>query len=573
MGDLETGLLEWAGRQADWQRDMLRRLAGGDTLTGADYRAYADEANRRELAKEAAWFKESELVNPAMLAPLDAPHLAATVVGGDPVQITRVTHLEGVNDLAPGSALEFEPTGLTIIAGSNGTGKSGFTRIFKQVAATRASEQVLPNAFNPTVNPKAVVTYQVGQGSPATDLTWHGGAEKDESPLQRVRMFDSRSANAHLAGATEVAYVPASLQVLSAYTSGLQEVAALIDSDAQNERLRERAWPALESGAGVALFESLGTLEGLDALSEIKQLTDDEERELESLSARIAELTTSDPAARAVQARQRAGQLRTLANSLEAIAKKLAPESVDESRRIRDKLDAARMAVKEAQTLFDGADVLPDTGNDAWQALWNAARDFVEPDEQEHNFPDELEQCPLCVQPLGADAKGRFGLFGEFMSNEAQATFMAARRLRDNDNESLGSLPLRNIVTQDLVDLVATYDRAVGGSLLALVGDATTLRDALVADADPMSLEVPDLTVLAETFAAAVNALRGAVRAEEATASTLAATDSSALAVAQLAARRDELTLRAGINSARNAIGKQHDRVRLRPIAWCNPRP
>lgn len=560
MGDLEKGLLDWAGRQSEWQRDMLRRLAGGDVLTAADLRAYADEANRLELAKDASWYKQPERTDAPELTPMDASHLAATVVGGDPVQITRVTHLEGVNNLAPGAALELKPTGLTIIAGSNGTGKSGYTRIFKQVAATRASEQVLPNAFNPAVDPRAVVTYQVGGSTPATDLTWEGGTHKGESPLQRVRVFDSGSANVHLAGATEVAYVPASLQVLSSYTTALIQIAELIASDARYERLKGQTWPALENGAGLALFEALGTSDGLTMLAEIKALTEDEQKELDGLPARIAELTTSDPAARAVQARQRAGQLRTLANSLESIAKKLTPAAVSESQRIRDDLDNARVAVKEAQTMFDGADVFDRTGTEKWQAMWNASREFVEDDEHEHDYPRELEQCPLCVRPLDPEAQGRFELFAEFMSNEAQAALTAAKKLRNTDVEALKNLLLDNLVTQDLVDLVATYDKAVGGSLLAHIGNATSWCDALVADSDVDDEELPELEALSGAFEGTISSLREAVSSEEVAAKALEETDSSALAVAQLTARRDDFTLRASIDGARADIGEQHDR-------------
>lgn len=561
MGDLETGLLEWAGRQSEWQRDMLRRLAGGEVLTAADLRAYADEAYRGELAKGAAWFKKQELPDQLESTPLDATHLASTVVGGDPVQLTRVTHLEGVNDLAPGATLEFKATGLTVVAGSNGTGKSGYTRIFKQVAATRASEQVLPNAFNPAVDPKAVLTYQIGGSSPATDLTWEGGAQKKESPLQRVRVFDSGSANVHLSGATEVAYVPASLQVLGSYTSALLQVAELLASDARDERLGDRAWPELQYGAGLTMFEALGTPEGLTMLADIKALTEDEQKELDGLPARISELTTSDPAARAVQARQRAGQLRTLANSLELIAKKLTLEAVSESRRIRADLDTALEAVKDAQALFDDADVLPRTGSEKWQAMWNAAQEFVEDDEHDHEYLQELEQCPLCVQPLDQEGRRRFELFAEFMGNEAQATVAAAKKSRDSDIESLKTMPLKNLVTQDLVDLVATYDEAVGDSLLPLVGNATSWRDALVAVTDTGDKELPSLAAMSETFGDTVRSLRRAVDSEESSAKDLEESDSSAQAVAQLRVRDEYLRLRRDIDGARAAIGEQHDRT------------
>lgn len=141
MGDLETGLLEWAGRQSMWQRDILRRLAAGETLGGVDSRMNSDEAERTETQKTACWYSAPEFGEALDFKPVDATHLTATVAGGDPVQIAKIVHLQGANDLAPGTALEFSVGGLTIIAGKNGSGKSGYTRILKQVAATRATER------------------------------------------------------------------------------------------------------------------------------------------------------------------------------------------------------------------------------------------------------------------------------------------------------------------------------------------------------------------------------------------------------------------------------------------------
>lgn len=560
MSDLEAGLLEWASRQTAWQRDLLRRLAGGEILTAADYRAYADEARRIELSQDVAWFKEPVLRDSPNFVPLDSPHLASTVVGGDPVHVTRVVHLEGVNRLAAGAALEFEPTGLTIVAGSNGSGKSGYTRIFKQVAATRASENVLPNAFQPQITPKAVVTYQIGSGNSAIDLTWEGNGTKEESPMQRVRVFDSQSAVVHLASSAEVAYVPASLQILSAYTNALQEVASNIESDIQNERLQEQTWPELQSKEGAALFETLGTPESLKTLLEVEPLSDGEKKELDDIPRQIAELSLSDPAARAIQARQRAGQLTALITKLNTIALKLSSTGVEESKRIRNELAKTRFSVNQAQSKFDGTDVLPGTGSDAWQSMWSAALEFVEDGAHEHDLLRNLEQCPLCVQSLSADAKGRLELFAEFMSDEAQTAFVAAKELRDRDVQTLNALPFGQVKAQELVDLVGTYDEDASRSLLSLVDDATAWRDMLAADSNSDNVELPDVETLAENLANTIESLRKAAASEESAATALAQSDRSASTAENLASRRDALFLRSGIYSARDAIGAQHDR-------------
>ena len=560
MGGLEAGLLEWSKNQASWQRDLLRRLASGEVLASADFRAYAYAAARIELAKDAPWFDEPDLGDEGTFVPLDASHLTATVAGGDPVQITKIKHLDGANDLAPGAVLEFTPTALTIIAGKNGSGKSGYARILKQVAATRASEAVLPNAFKPDVLPKAVVGYQVG-GVTGQEFSWEAGAARVESPLQRARVFDSRSAVVHLAGATEVAYVPPTLQILAEYTRVLQEVSALLEIDAQALRYQERQWPALVTGVGLDVFEHQGEPDGLAALRGVAALYEEEEADLLGIPTKLRDLASSNPAALAIQARQRAGALTTLARNLDDVVSKLAPEAKANSEALRTAVEAARVKAAEAQVAVASEGSLPGTGNEAWQELWVAAEAFATEDHV-HAFPDSSETtvCPLCQQTLGDEARERFAKYAEFMSGEAQTILSNARTLRSADSKALSDLPLDSLITQNLVDLVSTYNESISKALLPRIGEATALRDALVASESPADLDVDAATLDSELTQIATS-LREFAKGEMTSAEALAATDTSALAVATLTEKQTDLTVRKGIAAERAEIGAQHDRA------------
>lgn len=576
MSDLETDFLAWAAQQAPWQQDLLRRIAGAEMLSISDYQRYAAAAERAELAKPAPWYLTQELDAQPDFIPLDATHISATVAGGDPVRVTKILHIHGANDLAPGASLDFYSDGLTIIAGKNGSGKSGYTRILKQVAASRAPEKILPNAYSPRIKPKATVSYRLGEASPVTALTWEYGTERIESPLQRVRVFDARSANTQVAEPNPVAYVPASLQILSDYTQALQEVAAVIESDTQKERLQERSFGELESAIGREISENLGKQLALDELRRVEALTPEEEAELDGIPGKLHELTSTNPAAVAAQGRQRAAQLRSLARDLEIVATKLTPDGIELSQKLRDDVEAARVEVERTRSIFTNADVLPGTGNEQWRRMWLAARDYSESDPHQHRFPENLESCPFCVQPLGAKAIARMKLFGEFMSGEAQERASLAQSLRSADEAALTALPLSSFAEQDSVSLVRIYDENLADGLSKWADQATKLRDSLLATIDddeveciPYVITDPDgagkeampspisLDTLPRETAVA---LRGFAATEEETATTLAATDRSAQAVAEMTTRRDVLIARRDIASNREAIGAQHDR-------------
>lgn len=570
MGDLEAGLLEWSKRLALWQRDLLRRLSIGEAMGQDDLRAYASAAERIELVKDSPWYTPPQLGSVPNFAPLDETHLTATQQGGDPVRLTEILHVHDVNGLAPGAKLDLNPTGLTIIAGKNGSGKSGYTRILKQVAVTRAMEPVLPNAFGVSDTPKAVVAYQVG-GDAAHELTWEAGDGRSQSPLQRVRIFDAGAANVQLAGSTTVAYVPAALQVLTDYARTLKQIEEVIDADLQELALQERSWPDLETGIGATILSRLGQVDALTSIQSVKVLTPEEETERLAIPAKLSDLAAANPAARAVQAKQRSTQLTTLARNLETIAAKVSPESIAISKNLIASIAKAQRDATNAQRLVQVEGALPGTGDQEWQALWEAAKAFVEADHQ-HQFPDTSNDeavCPLCQQPLGETARARFIRFSEFMSGEAQAALVAARTLRNADIDALNALPLDSLVTQDLVAWISTYDGAVGGSLPQVIGDATSIRDFLLGPDNDEPTEASP-TALAETLAAGIEALRKAAAAETAAAEVLAATDGSATAAAQLEARRQELIVRKGLATNLAAIAAQHDReIRITRLKTC----
>jgi len=260
------------------------------------------------------------------------------------------------------------------------------------------------------------------------------------------------------------------------------------------------------------------------------------------------------------QARQRASQLSLLARNLELTAAKVAPEELEASLRLRTDVVRAEGQAAEARTVIEGEGFIPGTAGELWQQMWIAANEFVVAD-HEHHFPDSSEEaiCPLCQQSLDANARERFTRFAAFMSGEAQTLLTTARGLRNADLDALIALPLDSMITQDLVDLVGTYDARISGSLLPALAEATRIRDQLVGDGvddtDPF-----DAASLASTFVDIIQALREFADRETASAATLSATDTSAVAAAQLEAQIESLNVRKGLASDINAIGAQHDR-------------
>ncbi|NAV69341.1 ATP-binding protein, partial [Salmonella sp. zj-f50] len=68
--------------------------------------------------------------------PLSQAHIVAENVG-DPISLVSIKNPTAINALASQQELFFQPAGLTVIYGDNGSGKSGYVRILKHACRSR----------------------------------------------------------------------------------------------------------------------------------------------------------------------------------------------------------------------------------------------------------------------------------------------------------------------------------------------------------------------------------------------------------------------------------------------------
>jgi hypothetical protein len=125
-------ILRWSADQPAWQRDALRRLCGQIKLDAAEITALVAVCKGTGKA-----------------APLDASHVRDPAASHAVVSLGALHGLSNVNALAPGERLTFGKTGLTVIYGDNGAGKSGYARVLKQLCRARSpkGDSILPNIY------------------------------------------------------------------------------------------------------------------------------------------------------------------------------------------------------------------------------------------------------------------------------------------------------------------------------------------------------------------------------------------------------------------------------------------
>lgn len=425
-----TDILEWSVDRAVWQRDALRRIVTQRSLTEQD----VEELCRICLAQRDVTDPENPAPDPN---PLATEHLPSNGEQVNRVQLIGLRDIQGVNALAADQQMSFELDGLTIVFGYNGSGKSGYARILRSLCHARhRDDRILQDVFadgdKPT--PSATVDYSVA-GSDRSEK-WQEG-QNPPVELGQVSFFDADCATVHVSEANELAFMPFGLDVLPKLAKVCRQVSESIDVLVHEQ---ERNVPtSLVNPQAADGTEVCTILNNLDKDSDIEIF-----RRLAGLSQtesqRIVELREAlgaDPAARARELRNTVTRLRRLLSNIQRAADALSAEVVGEIQcKLQDVITKKTTARAAAEQAF-GEQPLSGVGEEVWQELWAAARNYSQqkayPD-QEFPFTEEDARCVLCQQPLTPDAQGRLMAFETFIKAETQ---QAAEQAEAELNQAL----------------------------------------------------------------------------------------------------------------------------------------
>ena len=197
---------KWSQVLPLWQQDAIRRLYVDRELSAADLE------DLFAMAKAAHGIEDPEKREAVKLAAAD---VAAPPVPERLVQIVAIKNLVNVNALAEGQRLPVGQTGLTVIYGENGAGKSGYSRVLKKACRARSqAEAILPDARKAGAKPGPPrAEFDVMVDGAEKSLAWAGGQDAPEE-LSEVAIFDSHCARAYLDNEGDFAYVPYGLDIL-----------------------------------------------------------------------------------------------------------------------------------------------------------------------------------------------------------------------------------------------------------------------------------------------------------------------------------------------------------------------
>ena len=352
--------------------------------------------------------------------------------GTDSVLLVAIFHHSGVNALAEDQTLNFA-SGLTVVYGDNGAGKTGYIRILKSACRARGQESILGNVVSGMSPLAPVVAIKYKVGNEAEPREWVGTA-RDENVL-RVSVFDTQCASVYLNEKTDVAFRPFGLDLFDMLVKACKAIRANLDNE--RRALDSNALSVIQAqipeGTAVAKFLlNISSLTKPDAVQKLACLSVEDNARLALLEKSLLDLQANDPEKLLRQLTLHEGRLQALVRHLMDIEAALTIEAVTTVFNARTE---GRRKSEEAKRLREAAfpeGMLTGTGLDSWITLWESARVFSQglayPDKV---FPvvDDGARCVLCQQDLEHAAVHRLKQFEAFVASNTEHEL---RQIRDN---------------------------------------------------------------------------------------------------------------------------------------------
>ena len=414
-------ILRWGAGLPAWQQDAIGRLFAKAALTAHD------DSDLLALLRAEHGLPDPEK---RVAKTLDAAHIIAPADTGKLIQLTSLAGVLNVNALAPDQILSFDQTGLTIIYGGNGSGKSGYSRALKRACRARdQSETILPDARlppGPAVRASARFEVRVDGDAPRS-VDWVDGDAAPEE-LAAVAIFDSHCARAYLDEQGDYSYAPYGLDILSGLALACNRIKARLEEEQAGKLPNSAPFQHLidpTTAVGKVLASLNATTKTADVHG-LATLSDEETQKREQLARSLQE---ENPKEKAAQLSQRAARLQILAARCDLKLSIVSEHAVNDLREfVSASLFAKDAATLAAQQFAALPGLLPGTGGEAWKSLFEAARSFAVESHPHSAFPNlgAESPCPLCQQTLGAGAQ-RLVSFEAFINAAAEKDWQQKR--------------------------------------------------------------------------------------------------------------------------------------------------
>jgi energy-coupling factor transporter ATP-binding protein EcfA2 len=479
-------IVEWVKDKPIWWQHSIRlSLQNGDLSQDDLAEVHSIALHEYKIAEDYELWK-------ATSTPLDISGYTAEL---DEVKLASLSNVVNVGALAEGQKLKLSPSGLTVIYGDNGAGKSSYARILKHACLTRGGQpKILGNAFEVSLESSAAELSIIKSGR-VHEKSWGLNAAPD-SDLRSIRVFDTDSADHFVSSEDELGYKPSGIHLLEGLAQSIQNVKNVVTEETMGSNGLVTLPEFSDSKVGIFIRN----LNHYVVVSELEQykVTDEDLESIPVLEKDIVELKRSTPEQIKKDLKDKIKTIEPLSAKLDKIILGLSAKVASET---RESLNEYNNKAKLADELRDR--ILSDlpinnVGGASWELMWSAAEEFFVENKPNSSFPPDVgEDCPLCLQEINDLAGQRLIDFKDYLADKTALEAKEAKKTWDDKKKLIKNIDLNLDAYSHTIEKLNEVIGGFSSGLTSLADDFTSRKDLLLEseisdDLQAINIEVVD---------------------------------------------------------------------------------
>lgn len=342
------------------------------------------------------------LDGPAIDESVAFPELTKTSEDKSELYWKGVRNVHGVNALKSGESMDIT-LGLTSVYGENGSGKSGYTRLFNNAFISKGDKTLIHNIYEST-HEKVYAEFVFWQDD--KDIVLKYPDDKEAEIFKHIMVFDTESASRDMKSESELSFVPSEF----IFFDKLLELCAEIDN-----RLKTEMSQCPQENPFNVFFENPSRVKTLiENLSdktniadfEVLALTDEEKKKQELITKEKASLIALNISEKSNKLNIIKDEISKIRDAAKEINSYLANDKLDILKHILEDIKVAEdISKKEGLEQFK-EDHIENLGSKEWKDFIVAAQKYYE------SIDANISTCIFCGQNIeGVELIDKYWLY------------------------------------------------------------------------------------------------------------------------------------------------------------------
>lgn len=331
------------------------------------------------------------------------------------LNLVEVNKITNVNALADNQKIEFSPN-LTVIYGSNGSGKTGYIRLFNNAFNSRGEKDILPNVFTGSTKRDTTCCFKFKNKDNNYDLEYP--KDKTNQEFLYFSVFDNTSVRVHLDKENELFFMPNGFEYFGKLIECYGKMQKLLEEEIKINLPKNDFILHFTTDSEIKEFvKNLSASTNIVNLDKLANFTEEDDNALKSLETRKVELLALNVDAKVAELNKITTSLNTFKDKLIKIQNILVDTYLATIKSDITDLTQKEEMVKQSGIDRFKTDIVKETGSKEWKLFIESAYQFAKKQDGENIYPGTEDYCLLCLQPLSKQANQLINSYWDFINS------------------------------------------------------------------------------------------------------------------------------------------------------------